>query len=231
MNIQIASDLHLDQLSSSFKYKELIVPVSDILVLCGDICHIVTLNKYKDFFDYLNKNFQYIIYVPGNHEFYNKKSMKIDELTKTIKEFLKNYNKFIYLDNQSVLIEDILFTGSCLWCKPNVNPPPWFHIDITKEEINNMNNESINYLEKVSSLKYEKHIIITHYPPIYLRNLNKYTEYDDYYINQNIELDHYPKYWFFGHTHKNFYKTINNTTYISNQRKDKQFKKSFIITL
>ena len=240
MNIQVASDLHLDQLikkKSEKEIKDLIIPNSEILILAGDVCHIEDINSFSFFFEYLNNNFSYIIYIPGNHEFYNKKLFNIDFLNKSIINFLSSYRNFIYLYNKSVLIEDILFTGSCLWCNPSINPPFWFHIDLNKDDISNMYKESIDYLNKVSDLKYEKHVIITHYPPLNLKDNNLKKEksfkddYYEYYNNKDIVLNYPPKYWIFGHTHKNFNKTINNITYISNQRKDKNYKSSFIISL
>jgi predicted phosphohydrolase len=241
MKIQISSDLHLDQLKgfnsyTLFDYKKLIYPEGDILILAGDVCRIEDLKKYEKFFKYLNNNFHYIIYIPGNHEFYNKKSMNIEEMTEIMKIFLENndYKNFIYLDNRSVLVEDILFTGSCLWCHPHIDPPSWFNIDISKEEICKMNKESINYLEKISSVNHKNHIIITHYPPLQLDlkfDYSKKDQYRDYYINKNILLNSPPKYWIFGHTHNNFKKEINSTTYLSNQRKDKTYKNNLFISL
>lgn len=238
MNIQVASDLHLDQIKSfeSFDYKRLITPISNILVLAGDICHIENVYSYSNFFKYINDNFQYVIYIPGNHEFYNKKQILISTLNKLMEDFIKSqgYTNIIYLNNKSVLIDDILFTGSCLWCNPSINPPSWFHINIDKNEIIKMHKDSVNYLNKVSSINHPKHVIITHYPPIYieLRSKNEYKDlYKEYYVNNNIFLESSPKYWIFGHTHKNFNNIINDTIYISNQRKDKTYKNTFTISL
>jgi len=238
MKIQIASDLHLDQLKgfgsySLYEYKKLIYPEGDILILAGDICRIEDVKKYEKFFKYLNDNYHYIIYIPGYHEFYNNKSLKIDELTEMIKDFLEDYKNFIYLDNRSVIIEDILFTGSCLWCSPDINPPPWFNIDLSKEDLCRLNKESIKYLNKASSINHKNHIVITHYPPLKLdlKFDSKKDYYRDYYVNKNLWLNSPPKYWIFGHTHNNLKQETNDTIYLSNQRKDKSYKNNLIISL
>ena len=226
ISIQYASDLHLDQLTS-YEPIDFIYPRSDILILAGDICHIINLNHHLPFFSYISKSFQYVIYVPGNHEFYSN-NLSISELEDIMKKFLKNYTNIFYLNNASVFIEDILFSGSALWCDPKNEPPNWFRINISKYEISNMHKKSIQYLDNISSLCLEKHIMITHYPPIYLehnkkKRLGYEMKYDDYYQNQKICLKHSPSFWIFGHIHENVITTIDGTCYLSNQRKDKKY--------
>lgn len=229
MNIQFVSDLHLDQLEK-IQNENLVKPNGDILILGGDICHIITINKYIDFFRYLSTNFQYILYIPGNHEFYSNERFSICYLENCLKNFLKNFNNIVYLNNYSIIINDILFTGSCLWCKPSTEPPPWFKANINKNDICKMHQESVCYLQKVSELRYNKHVIITHYPPMQFEH-KKINKYDDYYINSDILLDFYPKYWIFGHTHKNIDTIINDTKYLSNQRKDKSYNNSRVFVV
>lgn len=233
IRIQYASDLHLDQLPS-YKMSDLIQPKGDVLILGGDICHIVNIYNHSSFFRYVSVNFQYVIYVPGNHEFYSDiYSMK--ELEMIVKKFVATFTNVFYLDNSSIFIEDVLFTGSCLWCNPENEPPEWFSIDITKDEISDMYNNSVAYLNKISSLNYPKHVMITHYPPIYMefkkRKNRSYHDhrYDDYYQNETIQLDNQPSVWIFGHTHENMYNRVKDTMYISNQRKDKSYNKEAIL--
>jgi predicted phosphohydrolase len=221
MNIQFVSDLHLDQLKC-VNSVELVKPESDVLILGGDICHIVNVSMYTDFFNYISDNFQYVLYIPGNHEFYNENGFTIQQLEQKLKNFLQPFNNIIYLNNHSVILNDILFTGSCLWCNPSCEPPPWFKINISRKEISNMYNESVDYLKKVSQLRYPKHIIITHYPPLSLA-CKKMDMYDDYYQNPTILLDFYPMYWIFGHIHKNMSIVNNCSRYLSNQRKGKHY--------
>ena len=235
MNIQIASDLHLDKLYSSQygrDYRNLIQPKSDILILAGDICHISSFERHRSFFEYVSKNFQYVLYIPGNHEFY-KSDLKIEELESQLEKYLESFKNIIYLNNKSIVIEDILFTGSCLWCSPVQDPPPWFKIDIDRWKIADMFDKSVSYLEKVSSINYHKHIMITHYPPtpLIFSNIGKKENYEDYYQNNHIFLCHPPSYWIFGHTHENFDSVISGTHYISNQKKDETYINSYTISI
>jgi len=244
MNLQICSDIHLDQIEN-FKNQDLISPSGDVLILAGDICHCYNIEKYKDFFGYISKNFQYVIYVPGNHEYYSiyddkddkddKNNDYIDYIDNKINHFLKNYDNIIYLNNKSVLIEDFLFSGTCLWCNPDTDPPPWFKISLKKDDVTLLNKKSIDYINKVSSLNHPKHVIISHYPPLSIdvknKKHDKHDKYEKYYKNNNILLKNMPKYWIFGHNHKNYFKKINNTIYISNQRKDKNYLNSYSIFL
>ena len=160
MNFQIASDLHLDKLyvpsirtQSGIEvkdYKDLIRPRSNILILAGDICHISNVDRYTPFFEYVSENFQYVLYIPGNHEFYNS-DLEIEELEINLEKYLYSFKNIFYLNNKSIVIEDILFTGSCLWCSPNQDPPAWFKINIDRYKISDMFEKSVSYLEKVSS--------------------------------------------------------------------------------
>jgi predicted phosphohydrolase len=226
MNVQYASDLHLDQLTSYIS-SQMIIPKANVLILGGDICHIESISNHTHFFQYISKSFQYTLYIPGNHEFYSG-SYSIDELEEMVKEFLDLYPNIIYLNNSSVFIEDVLFTGSCLWCNPSNDPPPWFLIDISSNEIKNMHNKSIRYLERVSSLRHPKQVMITHYPPIPIDSKKRYRagtvrKYDDYYQNSAVYLSFLPSIWIFGHIHENVYIKHDNTLFLSNQRKDKKY--------
>jgi len=226
--VQVVSDLHLDQLES-YRINELIVPKSEILILGGDICHFSLIHNHEHFFNYISLHFQYVLYIPGNHEFYNKGNHTLKDIEKFARNYFKKYKNIIYLNNESIFIEDILFTGSCLWCKPELDPPIWFMIDITKDEIHELYDSSIAYLEKISKLCYPKHVVITHYPPIFIEKTKyrKCGKYDDYYQNSTITLPHSPRFWIFGHIHENMAKEYNKTIYLSNQRKDKNYSNTF----
>ena len=73
MKIQYMSDLHMELWDNSryIKANEFEV-VGDILVLAGDTFYLLdTVAPLKRFWDWASKNFQQVLLVPGNHEFYN----------------------------------------------------------------------------------------------------------------------------------------------------------------
>ena len=234
VRIQYASDLHLDQLNS-YHVSEMIEPKGDVLILCGDICHLSNIYRHYTFFQYVSTQFQYVLYIPGNHEFYDD-TYTMEELDKVAKKFAHMFPNLFYLNNSSIVINDVLFTGSCLWCNPQNEPPSWFTIDITKEEISEMFHRSVNYINKMSSLNHPKHVMITHYPPIYMefkkrKSRGGHEKFNDYYQNDTIILKHSPIAWIFGHTHENTCTKMNDTIYLSNQRKDKTYNKEAVFFL
>ena len=221
--LQVVSDLHLDEFDE-YSVAEMIRPQSEILLLAGDICHIEKAERHRDFFQYISQSFQYVVYVPGNHEFYSERA-SVETLESAMKLFLKDFSNIFYLNNESVLIKNILFTGSCLWCNPTVNPPDWFMVRATKYKIREMHRRSLAYLNEVTATPRSRHVIVTHYPPIKIeRKKTKYcTKYDEYYQNDTIHLLHPPQLWIFGHNHQNCKIQTNSTLYLANQRKGKSY--------
>jgi Icc-related predicted phosphoesterase len=123
MKIQLASDLHLDQInfkrglsytassSKEFLPKRIIGPVpgADVLVLAGDIAdgaYACTL-----FADWPSEKHAPIILVAGNHEFYGH---PIDPTYDKLREGAA-LNNIHFLENDSVVIDGVRFLGTTLW--------------------------------------------------------------------------------------------------------------------
>lgn len=123
MKIQLASDLHLEQInykpglsytassSRDFLPQRIIAPVpgADVLVLAGDIAdaaYACTL-----FADWPAEKRVPIIYVAGNHEFYGH---PIDPIYNKLREGAA-LNNIHFLENDSVEIEGVRFLGTTLW--------------------------------------------------------------------------------------------------------------------
>ena len=72
MKIQYASDLHLE-FAENWRYlRDNPLQISgDILILAGDIGYIGDQNyQNHPFWDWVSENYQQVLVVPGNHEFY-----------------------------------------------------------------------------------------------------------------------------------------------------------------
>lgn len=225
MKIQYISDLHLDKVDGSINNENYVKPVGDILVLDGDVCHTVNMYKFKNFFDYISKSFIYVLYVPGNHEYYNDLGKTIDEITSMMENFLIQYNNIILLNNKSIIINDVLFIGSCYW-EQKEKIDFWIRINTTVQEINKINDDSKEFI--INTLKSNngklKTVIITHYPPIsYFEGkswCNKRVPNDprEYSTLFNV--------WINGHTHRNHIHYENNVLYLANQKAGNGFNNS-----
>ena len=111
MRIQIASDLHIEYLEDANIYN-LIKPNAPILVLAGDIGSLYKYDQLKRFLDYLSPQFKYILYIPGNHEFYtikNIESKSLKQLNYLLLELEKSISNLYILNKNCVKIQNICF--------------------------------------------------------------------------------------------------------------------------
>lgn len=212
MTLQIASDLHLDQLTK-YSNEKLVIPDGDVLILAGDICNICSIKKHTNFFKYLNKHFRKVIYVPGNHEFYTDDDIPIFDLEIKLLDFLKDFPNVVYLNNDTLYLRDYVITGTCLWWDAIENPNKWFRMKISNEEIKKMYIKGIECIQTATGQEQEKkHIIVTHYPCTH-----------DFKCKPDI--------WVSGHTHKNFTELRTGVLHVSNQRKGEGFSSSVMVKI
>lgn len=68
-SVQYASDLHLDHLAPNIEFKSLITPSASVLVLAGDIASVWT-QVYSRFIGWCSANWQHVILIAGNHEYF-----------------------------------------------------------------------------------------------------------------------------------------------------------------
>lgn len=232
MKIQYTSDLHLD-MSENRKYinNHKIRPVGDILILAGDICKMCDENYTNNIFDYFSNNWELVIIVPGNHEYYNadKELIEQDKINKKIRE------NVLLVNNDVITYKDVNIICTTLWSKLDpikeqivVNCLNDFRCIcnfnglITPSYYNELYEKSVVFL-KTALLKHskEKNIVVTHHAPTLKINAEKYknsninsafcTEMSDFIYDNNIT------YWIYGHTHHNKDVIINDTKIVSNQ--------------
>lgn len=234
LRVQYCSDLHLELCPSKTteqQFSLIVKPVADILVLAGDICNPFS-QQAENFLKYCVNNWQLVLYVPGNHEFYhndyNKTIYKLYTLSKQLGFKIMEKNTHIDEDHK------VVFIGCTLWS--NIDP---MMKDVISESMNDyelithknrkltvddtlaFHQESMLFLSKQIP-KYTDYtiVVITHHAPVLQRCVaDKYltSPLQSAFSSDCTSLFEHVKYWIFGHTHFTTTFTIDNTTIMSNQ--------------
>jgi predicted phosphodiesterase len=248
MKLQVVSDLHIEY--NNFRQDPLsfIDPSADILVMAGDIGSLYKYDQLKEFIEKISMYFNYVIYVPGNWEYYTisgYEPLSMNNLMYKLHNLSKNIKNLHILDHSSILFDNnICIAGCTLWSNLKIELPKYIiriH-KINSEIYENMYQKSVKYIEKITKYcqdKKYKLILITHHCPTY-DVLKTSTRIKKYYSLYASDLDHLLKKelvntWICGHTHNNFdFITEGGTRVVSNQKgkvKDNvdNYKKDFII--
>lgn len=237
---QLASDLHIEYLDNP-KASDFIKKNADILVLAGDIGSLYKLDQLERFLKELS-DFEKILYIPGNHEFYMVRDIKpkpFNHLLRDLFDLEKRISNLIVMNCNSVVINDIEFLGCTLWSNLGQNFFPKYRVRIygfTNIVYQQQYDKNLQWLKKTLSASVNPNrVVITHYPPVNLATRDKFS-----YLYSNT-LEHLIKLsnmivWNFGHIHKNHMFTKNNVLLVTNQTgrvKDnvKDYVRDFIVTV
>jgi len=225
MKVKVYSDLHLEHYSACQVFP---VGEGDVLILAGDILcarHFKTdgyiHSIYDNFLYECSKNYDKILYVFGNHEYYgyNVEGAK--------KKILSNLpSNFQVLDNDTVKIGVWNFIGFTLWTdfrNENVlemmdaatvmNDYRSIRITSKYRKLNpddtlDLHKKSKKYLLKQLQSLTENVFVISHHGPSLQSIASKYrNESNGAYVSDldNLILAHPQiKYWVHGHTHSRF---------------------------
>lgn len=113
--IRIASDLHLE-FNHNYRLPVFENESDTILILAGDICVADLINHALPFFEDVSNRFYSVLYVFGNHEYYNG---SIHSAERKISSALKNLINIEILNEKSVEIRGDVFIGATLWTDYN----------------------------------------------------------------------------------------------------------------
>jgi predicted phosphodiesterase len=261
MRIKVASDLHLE-------FSDVFLPNNenaDVLVLAGDIlvaddlhrhpivpenCKLgprqEAANRYRQFLARVSRDYPQVVYVAGNHEFYNGKwHATLDYL----QHECNKYPNINFLEGQSCKIQNVTFVGGTLWTNINKGDP--YAIYQLKNSINDfkqIRNDRRHYsvldpvdtiIRHTSTLESFQNIIatvrsateptspivvVTHHTPSSLSinakyNVNDPNNYAYYSDLSEFILDH-PEIavWCCGHTHHAHQYYIGETRVVCNPR-------------
>jgi predicted phosphodiesterase len=173
MKVQIHSDLHLE-----FGFIPKIRPIAPVLILAGDIVT-KTAKGIDEWWEYVSNNWDIVIYVLGNHEFYHSKKT-MSELRVWFGEIIGKYKNVCMLDRDVLnivsregeewevlgvsMFPKVLFTdGMNCFKKIHMKNEKGWRVKISKEEWNSMSDGDREWFQKTYNPS-KNTILITHYP-------------------------------------------------------------------
>ena len=265
MKIKLVSDLHLEFSDCFINNNE----GADVLILGGDIMiaqdlhdhpkpantadqaaiangtglgrRQLTAQRFRDFFKRCSFQFPHVIYIMGNHEFYNGKFYAgIDYM----REECAKYPNVYMLEQDMKIIDNVVFVGGTLWTNMNKRDPLTMHaIEGMMNDFRIIRNDARNYapmsaldvaIRHDKTLAYIEHIVhehrnkkcvvVGHHSPSFQSVHPTYaheTLMNGGYHSDLSEfiLDHPQiKLWTHGHTHHPFDYMIGETRIVCNPR-------------
>ena len=258
MKLYVTSDIHLEFGDCIIKNEDNV----DVLILSGDImlaqdmhdhtenastvteglgAHQEKAKRFRDFLSRCSLQFPHVIYVAGNHEFYNGKwPAGIGYLREECAKFSNVY----FMENDCRIIGDFTFIGSTLWTDMNRGDPiTLYHVAgmmndyriirnsdhgfrrLTPEDTALRHRTSVGYIQQIVEGKFDqKFVIVGHMAPSKLSTHPRYA--DDTIMNgayssslDDFIIDHPQiKLWTHGHTHEDFDYMIGSTRIVCNPR-------------
>lgn len=223
MKISLISDCHFEFYEDTSLYRN--NHNSDVLVIAGDLA--VGHNAVWSALQRFSKTYKHVIFIAGNHEYYDKKS-SVAAFDDYISRFTRNTN-IKFLNPGSVTIGDVSFIGGTLWtnfrndpiarmaCASRIADFRYFSTDLAVKK----HTEHFKYFQEAYSKLPGKKVIVSHFLPaiecISLRwrgpDVINY-----YFANDHAEwiADLKDTTWLFGHTHDNVDIMIGDTRLIAN---------------
>lgn len=213
---QLASDIHIEK-----KYPKLcsitdfIIPVAKNLILAGDIGSVYYKDQLVTFFQSCTENFESVIFVPGNNEYYTKEPvppMSFKEANAVLYDICVQTG-VILLNNMYLETPDLIIFGSTWWSLIPDSLNMRIMMDnsqITADEFNFMHITARLSLNSVIEKKgTKKLLVITHYCPTKIGTMNNHHLSDEfkslvpYYFSSEEKFLKSGKIdaWIFGHTH------------------------------
>lgn len=114
MKIRMVSDLHLefDGPAQFFKLPELPDDKETVLILSGDIGLCAKISEIERFISYHAPKFRRVLYIPGNHEFYNN---VYDNVIPALRNCVSEIPNAEFMEKRVLDIDGVRFIGATLW--------------------------------------------------------------------------------------------------------------------
>ena len=260
MKVALCSDVHLEFGDLEIRNTE----GADVLVLAGDIMLAQELHdfaegqvnplwgniippraekaaSYRLFLRRCSDEFRHVLFVAGNHEFYNG---KWEQGLITLREECGKFPNVHFMENDTVVIDDVTFVGGTLWTDMNRGDPLTIQTvgdsmndyRIIRVEARNFGKlhptdtirrhiATLEHIRKtVDADKDRKYFVVGHMAPSKLSTHPRYG--DEYHMNGGYSSDLSQfimdrpqiRVWVHGHTHHLFDYVLGSTRIVANPR-------------
>jgi len=230
LRIQYASDIHFEFQPS--KFRRILKPSAEILVLVGDIGHPFR-QIYEQFLKWCSMKFKHVVLVPGNHE-YHGSSLKTAR--QKMKKLCKKHG-VVFLDRGVFELPEygIVILGTTLWSEIPLDKS--FDVLITINDyqciegfdlnvVNELYQRNRIWLDKTIEFYRQRNpeyqiIVATHYAPVLeitSAPIHRGKRNNCAFASDCTDIMKGVHAWIFGHTHYNTTFRVDNTIITSNQR-------------
>ena len=197
---ELLSDIHSNEWKTKLNLDAMFPAKAPTLILAGDIGK-PEFSSLHNLLRYVCTKYKDIIYVPGNHEFYDKPPHEVISWFKKVDDEFSNFH-FFYRRTQ--IIDGIRIIGATGWCTAP-------HETIYSHTISNEGRKDIDFINQTLSKATEPTLVVTHYAPS-LRCVNGSVKdfLKKYDYAQDLEYMFRPpiKAWIFGHIHQDYDFTV-----------------------
>lgn len=235
MNYYLLSDIHLELISNEHICENIIPKIINdclqpcTLLLCGDIGSVYNDEqriKLKDFLIKLKNHTDTVVYIPGNHEYYNGDNnvITMDMVEKHLTDICHQSNVILLIRN---IFEDqkYIFYGCTLWTILDHDMSLYLN-DLRKIYVSG--NTILDYKQytqchikdgvwlygQIQSKSNKPKIVLTHHLPTEKLIEDKYKSQSllnkAFYVNME-SLFPFVKSWYCGHSHTRQCITVGNT--------------------
>lgn len=197
-----------------------------VLAACGDICSIDQMTVYLDKVSAL---YDYVLFVPGNHEYYGQEMNSINTALDDINKQYDNVHIFIPGNERLLLRDDLMIHGTTLWadvykgCRVNSKRTP-ISIDnrlLDYIDMNSLYDYAVEQLDNTIAISADRSldtIVLTHHAPtLSVRNIYYSNDHCGYVSDLTYLLADPLIAWVYGHTHSNITTTVNDVLITSSQ--------------
>ena len=220
MKIKLISDIHCEFHKDKGKRfaNEFSVKDTDVLIIAGDLS---TVDHLYTVLTTLCERVPHLVYVTGNHEYYNTSR---EVVNRSLQKITKKYKNFHWLNNSFTEINGQRFIGGTMWFPDSreawVNEGRLTDFRVIKgfeKWVYKENRKTQNYLKENIQAG---DVVVTHHLPSYYSIADQYegSELNCYFVTRMDEVikEKQPAAWMHGHTHESCNYTLGDTLVLCN---------------